>query len=157
MFNGKTSQAGSCTPTRAVGCSLRGSAQILQLKVKRCVQREDESGRLVHAHPCCGLQPERLSSDPPAQGETLCSTGRRIRPREPSRWSRQRSAQPQARARPPVLWAMFLLAGVENQMVCNFIPSRFKRHGTTCKCQLVSCVVDTAVGGGWEGGVVCLA
>ena len=27
---------GLCTSTRAVGCSLRGSAQILQLKVKRC-------------------------------------------------------------------------------------------------------------------------
>ena len=66
-------------------------------------QREDESGlgnlhdgladearnpRLVHAHPCCRLQPERLSSDHPAQGDTMCSTGRRIRP---------------ARARPPVL------------------------------------------------------
>ena len=30
------SNAGSCTYTRAVGCSLRGSAQILQLK-ERCV------------------------------------------------------------------------------------------------------------------------
>ena len=33
-------QGGSCTSTRAVGCSLRGSAQILQLKVERSVLLE---------------------------------------------------------------------------------------------------------------------
>ena len=46
LHNGLAEEArspGSCTSTRAVGCSLRGSTQILQLKVKRCVQREDGS------------------------------------------------------------------------------------------------------------------
>ena len=60
------------------------------LRVRR--QQEDESGArdlhnglaeearnpgLMHVHPCCRLQPERLSPDPPTQGRTVCPPPKR--------------------------------------------------------------------------------
>ena len=39
----------------------------------RWSRRRSAQPKLVYVHPCCGLQPERLSPDPPAQGRTMCS------------------------------------------------------------------------------------
>ena len=75
------------------GCASAGR-QVRSRKPSQWSRRRSAQPRLMHVHPCCRLQPERLNPDPPTQGEALCSAGRRIKPREPSRWSRQRSARP---------------------------------------------------------------
>ena len=53
---------GSCTSTRAVGCSLRGSAQILYLLVERCVRLK--SVRVVMLD-----YGENVQGDPPSERE----------------------------------------------------------------------------------------
>ena len=51
----------------------------------RWSRRRSAQPGIVHVHPCCSLQPERLSPDPPTQGRTMCSAGRRICCRWPVR------------------------------------------------------------------------
>ena len=46
-------------------------------KPSRWSRRRSAQPRLVHVHPCCRLQAERLSPDPPAQGRTTCSPQKR--------------------------------------------------------------------------------